>query len=73
MSPGRIPLRYVSQLYPPVSFEGFEDDDDLTFLPMDRVKNGYFLPNTDNYSKYVSSYNVFEEGDILLASEGAFP
>ncbi len=62
-----IPLRYVSQLYPPVSFYGFQDDDDLTFLPMDRVKNGYFLSNSDKYSKYVSSYNAFEEGDILLA------
>jgi type I restriction enzyme S subunit len=34
---------------------------------MDRVKSGYFLPNTDNFSKYASSYNAFEEGDIVLA------
>jgi len=62
-----IPLRYVCQLSPPVSLAGFKEDDDLTFLPMDRVKSGYYIPNTDKFSKYVASYNVFEDGDIILA------
>lgn len=62
-----IPLRYVCELNPSVSFEGFDEDTELTFLPMDRVKSGYFLPNTDKFSKYASSYNAFEEGDIVLA------
>ena len=61
------PLRYVCQLNPPVSFHEFEGDDELTFLPMDRVKSGYFIPNTDKFSKYASSYNAFENGDIVLA------
>ena len=64
---GKIPLRYVCQLNPTVDFSEFEEDDELTFLPMDRVKSGYFLPNTDKYSKYASSYNAFAEGDIVLA------
>jgi type I restriction enzyme S subunit len=62
-----VPLRYVCQLNPSVDFAEFEEDDELTFLPMDRVKSGYFLPNTDKFSKYASSYNAFEEGDIVLA------
>ena len=62
-----IPLRYVCQLNPPVDFDGFEEDDDVTFLPMDRVKSGYFIPNTDKFSKYASSYNPFKERDIVLA------
>ncbi|QQG65013.1 restriction endonuclease subunit S [Desulfobulbus oligotrophicus] len=62
-----IPLRYVCQLNPSVDFSEFEEDDELTFLPMDRVKNGYFFPNTDKFSRYTSSYNAFEEGDIVLA------
>lgn len=62
-----IPLRYVCQLSPVVNFSGFEEDDVLTFLPMDRVKSGYFIPNTEIFSKYASSYNAFENGDILLA------
>ncbi len=62
-----VPLRYVCQLNPPVDFGAFGEDDELTFLPMDRVKSGYFIPNTDKFSKYASSYNSFEEGDIVLA------
>ncbi len=62
-----IPLRYVCELNPSVEFDGFDEDDDLTFLPMDRVKNGYFIPNIDKFSKYGSSYTAFEDGDIVLA------
>ncbi|MBF0214722.1 MAG: restriction endonuclease subunit S [Magnetococcales bacterium] len=62
-----IPLRYICRLNPAVTFEEFEEDDELTFLPMDRVKNGYFIPNVDKFSKYAPSYNAFEEGDIVLA------
>jgi type I restriction enzyme, S subunit len=62
-----VPLRYVCQLNPSVDFSEFEEDDELTFLPMDRVKSGYFLPNIDKFSKYASSYNAFEDGDIVLA------
>lgn len=62
-----MPMRYVCRLNPPVSFEGFADDDEVTFLPMERIKNGYYLPSTASLTKYSSSYNAFEEGDILLA------
>lgn len=62
-----IPLRYVCELNPSVDFDGLDEGDDLTFLPMDRVKNGYFIPNTDKFSKYGSSYTSFEDGDIVLA------
>lgn len=62
-----IPLRYVCQLNPSINFDGLEADDELTFLPMDKVKSGYFIPNAEKYSRYAPSYNAFEEGDIVLA------
>ena len=62
-----IPLRYVSELYPSVTFSEFDENDEITFLPMDRVKSGYFIPNTGRFSKYAPSYNAFKNGDILLA------
>ncbi|WP_050525667.1 restriction endonuclease subunit S [Pseudorhodobacter aquimaris] len=62
-----IPLRYVSKLNPSVSLEEFNESDMITFLPMDRIKSGFFIPNMETYSKYTPSYNVFAEGDILLA------
>ena len=37
-----VPLRYVCQLNPSVDFNEFEEEDELTFLPMDRVKSGYY-------------------------------
>jgi type I restriction enzyme S subunit len=64
---GTIPLRYVCRLNPIVDLDGLTTDDDLTFLPMDKVKAGYFIPNTARFSKYASSYNTFEDGDIILA------
>jgi len=62
-----IPLRYVCQLNPYVDFSGFQENDELTFLPMEKVKSGYFISNSDKFSKYASSYNAFEEGDIVIA------
>jgi type I restriction enzyme S subunit len=62
-----IPLRYVCELNPSVAFDGLHEDEDLTFLPMERVKSGYFIPNTEKLSKYGSSYTAFEDGDIVLA------
>ncbi len=62
-----VPLRYVCELNPSVTLDTFDDDDDLTFLPMDRVKSGYFIPNSEKFSKYGSSYTAFEDGDIVLA------
>lgn len=62
-----IPLRYVCQLNPSVSMDEFGENDELTFLPMDRIKNGYFVPNVEPFSKYAASYNAFANGDILLA------
>lgn len=62
-----VPLRYVCELNPSVTLDTFDDDDDLTFLPMDRVKCGYFIPNSEKFSKYGSSYTAFEDGDIVLA------
>lgn len=62
-----IPLQYVCELNPSVDFEESNDDDELTFLPMDHVKKGFFIPNSVKFSNYAASYNNFEEGDILLA------
>jgi type I restriction enzyme S subunit len=66
-SPDTIPLRYLADINPSVDFSELNDDAEVTFLPMDRVKSGYFIPNTDRLSKLASSYNSFANGDIVLA------
>ena len=62
-----IPLRYLCKLNPSVSFDGLTGEDEVTYLPMDRVKAGYFIPHVEEVSKYTASYNAFENGDIILA------
>ncbi len=62
-----IPLRFVCKLNPSISFDDLDEDEDLTFLPMEKVKSGYFVPHTDKLSKHGSSYTAFENGDIILA------
>jgi type I restriction enzyme, S subunit len=63
----QIPLQYVCELNPHVDLHLFAEDDELTFLPMDRVKSGFYIQNTTTFAKYAASYNTFEEGDIVLA------
>ena len=62
-----LPLQYVCELNPPVDFHLLAEDDELTFLPMDRVKSGFYIQNTTTFANYSTSYNTFEEGDIILA------
>ena len=62
-----VPLRYVSEINPSVSFDEFEEDSELTFLPMDRVKSGYFIPNSEKFAKCAASYTAFQDGDIIMA------
>src|SRR5690606_1056915 len=54
-------------LNPTIDFTELNETDEVTFLPMDKIKDGYFIENTEPLSKYNSSYNPFAEGDILIA------
>ncbi len=60
-------FKFVCEVGPKVDVSDISSDDVVTFLPMDRIKNGYFIKNTVAFSKYNTSYNLFAEGDIVLA------
>lgn len=60
-------FKYVCDLNPTVDLSKLAEDDEVTFLPMDRIKSGYYIENTEPFSKYNSSYNPFAEGDIVIA------
>jgi len=60
-------FKYVCELNPSVDVSAISENDEVTFLPMDRIKNGYFIENAETFSKYNTSYNLFEEGDIVVA------
>ncbi|MBD5647118.1 MAG: restriction endonuclease subunit S [Desulfovibrio sp.] len=63
-----IRLKYVCTLNPRINVDDINPETELSFFPMESIKNGYVV-NTQKkfFSEYCSSYNIFNNGDILLA------
>lgn len=62
---GRLKNMFV--LYPYVKTNSVDSNFDVTFLPMENIKKGFYIDNERKFSDYTSSYNIFENDDILLA------
>ena len=60
-------LKNIFTLYPFVNTGLIDSNSDVTFLPMENIKRGFYINGERKFSEYVSSYNIFENGDILLA------
>ena len=60
-------LKNIFTLYPFVNTGLIDSKSDVTFLPMENIKRGFYINGERKFSEYVSSYNIFENGDILLA------
>lgn len=61
-------LKFICTINPMVNIDDINPETEVSFLPMENIKYGYFV-NTiiKNFSEYCSSYNIFNDGDILLA------
>lgn len=62
-----VKMKYIGQLAPECNTEKLVKDSVVTFLPMEFVKNGYFINNETTYENWNSSYNMFENNDIIIA------
>lgn len=62
---GRVKNMFI--LYPYVKTNSVDSNFDVTFLPMENIKKGFYIDNERKFSDYTSSYNIFENDDILLA------
>ena len=62
---GRLKNMFI--LYPYVKTNSVDSNFDVTFLPMENIKKGFYIDNERKFSDYTSSYNIFENDDILLA------
>lgn len=62
-----IRLKYLIQLNPKVSMTGFSEEDEVSFAPMECVKQGIMQPYTKTVGELNSSYTCFEDGDLLIA------
>jgi type I restriction enzyme S subunit len=60
-------LKNLAELNPHCNTSFLSASTEVTFLPMEYVKQGYYIQNTTLFSKNASSYNLFSEGDILIA------
>ncbi len=60
-------LKHLATLNPSCDLPIAEESDHVTFLPMENLKQGYFLPREIKLSSYNNSYNRFKNNDIVLA------
>lgn len=61
-------LKYHAELNPKCKTQVTEDSE-VTFTPMENIKNGYFIPGKEKYGMFAgnSQYAEYEEGDIAFA------
>ena len=61
------PIKYVAVFQPSCDTSFLQKDSEITFTPMDCIKNGYFIQNTALYGAVTPSLTPFENGDIVIA------
>lgn len=60
-------LKFHATLNPLVDTSSFQDEDEVSFVPMENLKSGYHFNSTVSYSKVKNGYTQFNTGDILIA------
>ncbi|MDE5862265.1 MAG: restriction endonuclease subunit S [Ruminococcus sp.] len=60
-------LKYIAKLSPDCDFSKISDETEIEYLPMEYIKNGYYIHNSAKYSEIPDSLVPFEAGDIVLA------
>lgn len=61
------PIKYVATFQPSCDTSHLQEDNEITYTPMDCIRNGYFVPNTAPYGTVTPSLTPFENGDIAMA------
>ncbi|WP_251422628.1 MULTISPECIES: restriction endonuclease subunit S [Lactococcus] len=60
-------IKYIAEIDPPYD-EKIDENELATFLPMDRLKNGYLINDTQKSIKELKNkYSYFADGDIIIA------
>lgn len=60
-------IKYVCTFGPNCKTRGIADDAEISYEPMEFIKNGYFQNNSAKYSEIPKSLTPFENGDIVIA------
>lgn len=60
-------LKYVAEFSPKCDFTDIEPDTEVTYTPMEYIKKGNYIPNSEAIGKLSASLTKYEEGDIVIA------
>lgn len=60
-------MKYVADLQPTCDTSKLTEESEITYTPMDCIKNGYFINNTALYGKVAALLTPYIEGDIVIA------
>lgn len=60
-------IKHVCDFGPNCKTHSITDDTEISYEPMEFVKNGYFQNNSAKYSEIPKSLTPFEDGDIVIA------
>ncbi len=61
------PIKCVATLQPSCNTANIKEDSLITYMPMDCLKNGFFIQNTALFGSVAASLTPFENGDIAMA------
>lgn len=59
-------IKYISDINPK-SVVNLDDIEEVTYTPMEYIKNGYYIQNKGLWKNNTSSYNTYTENDIVMA------
>lgn len=60
-------IKYMAEFNPKYDYRDVSDDTEITYTPMEYIKNGKFIPNTSKIGGLSSSLTKYAEGDIVMA------
>ena len=60
-------LKYVAEFSPKCDFTDIEPDTEVTYTPMEYIKKGNYISNSEAIGKLSASLTKYEEGDIVIA------
>lgn len=60
-------LKYVAEFSPKCDFTDIKPDTEVTYTPMEYIKKGNYIPNSEAIGKLSTSLTKYEEGDIVIA------
>lgn len=60
-------LKYVAEFSPKCDFTDIEPNTEVTYTPMEYIKKGNYIPNSEAIGKLSVSLTKYEEGDIVIA------